>query len=88
MSDALAAEAALGRSAVATAMADPLTATLKKSRLVFIGISPLSILDSVRPEIVRQIDNDRLWRPSHHHPSEWIISRRVKLLMWQPTRHM
>jgi hypothetical protein len=41
MFDALAAAAVLGRSAVATAMADPLTVVLKKSLLVFIGISSL-----------------------------------------------
>jgi len=39
MFDAPDAEAALGRIAVATAMADPLTVTLKKSLLVLIGIS-------------------------------------------------
>jgi hypothetical protein len=39
MSDPFAAEAALGRSAVATAMADPLTVALKKSLLEFMGIS-------------------------------------------------
>jgi hypothetical protein len=39
MFDAPDAEAALGRTAVANAMADPLTVTLKKSLLVHIGIS-------------------------------------------------
>jgi hypothetical protein len=39
MSDVLAAKAFPGRSAVAAAMADPLKAVLKKSLLVFIGIS-------------------------------------------------
>jgi hypothetical protein len=39
MFDAPDAEAALGRTAVANAMADPLTVTLKKSLLVLIGIS-------------------------------------------------
>jgi len=37
MSDALAAEETLGRSVVATAIADPLAVTLKKSLLVFIN---------------------------------------------------
>jgi hypothetical protein len=45
MSDVLAAGAPLVRSAVATAMADPLTVTLKKSLLVFIGMSSLLFLD-------------------------------------------
>jgi hypothetical protein len=40
------------------------------------------------PEIVRQIDNDRLWRTSHNYPSKWMLLRRVKFLMRQPTRHM
>jgi hypothetical protein len=39
LSDASEAEAALGRSAAATAMADPLTVALKNSLLVLIGIS-------------------------------------------------
>jgi hypothetical protein len=38
MFDAPDAEAALGRSAVTAAMADPLTVTVKKSLLVFISI--------------------------------------------------
>jgi hypothetical protein len=44
MSDAPDAEAGPGRSAVASATADPLTVTLKKSLLVFIGVSRLSVL--------------------------------------------
>jgi hypothetical protein len=46
ISDACKAEVDPGRSAVATAMADPLTVTLKKSLLVFIfiGASSLSVL--------------------------------------------
>jgi hypothetical protein len=44
MSDAPDAEAALGRSSVTTAMAGPSTVTLKKSLLVLIGISSLSVL--------------------------------------------
>jgi len=68
MSDVFAADAPLARSAVATAMADPLTVTLKKSLLVFIGISFLSVWVSWRPEIVWQVHDDRLWRTSHNHP--------------------
>src|ERR1700733_2757655 len=88
ISNAIAAGAVRGKSAVATAAADPLAALLKKSLLVFIEISSLSVVGSVSPEIVRQIYNDRLWCTSHHYPSKWILSRRVELLMWQPTRHM
>ena len=44
ISDAPDAEAALGRTAVATVMADPLIVTLRKSLLVFI-ISSLSVLN-------------------------------------------
>jgi hypothetical protein len=44
MSDVLAADAPLARSAVAIAIADPLTVTLKKSLLVFIGMSFLLFL--------------------------------------------
>src|ERR1700750_689522 len=86
ISDTPDAEAALGSSAVATAMADPLIVALKKSLLVFIGISSLSVLGL--PEIVGQIDDDRLWRTSHNHPSKWMLLRRVEFLMWQPTRDM
>jgi hypothetical protein len=43
-SDALDAKADLGRSAVATAIADPLTVTPKKSLLVLIGVSSLLVL--------------------------------------------
>jgi hypothetical protein len=43
MSDAPDAEAAPGRKAVAAAMADPLIVTLRKSLLVLIGISSLSV---------------------------------------------
>jgi L-cystine uptake protein TcyP (sodium:dicarboxylate symporter family) len=57
MSDALDAEAAMGRNAVAAIMADPFTVTLKKSLLVFIiifiGISSLSSLGSAGVPIVR-----------------------------------
>jgi hypothetical protein len=88
ISDAPKAEVDLGKIAVANAMADPLTVTLKKSLLVFIGISSLSFWVGWRPEIVRQVHNDRLWRTSHNHPSEWMLLRRIKFLMWQPTRHM
>jgi hypothetical protein len=41
ISDAPEAEDDLGKSAVASAMADPLMVTLKKSLLVFIGVSSL-----------------------------------------------
>jgi len=68
ISDAPEAEVDPGRSAAATAMADPLTVTLKKSLLVFIGISFLSVWVSWRPEIVWQVNDDRLWRTSHNHP--------------------
>jgi hypothetical protein len=44
ISDAPKAEVDPGRSAVATAMADPLTVTLKKSLLVFIGVSSQLVL--------------------------------------------
>jgi hypothetical protein len=44
ISDAPKAEVDSGKSADATAMADPLTVTLKKSLLVFIGVSFLSVL--------------------------------------------
>jgi len=88
MFDAPDAEAALGRIAVATAMADPLTVTLKKSLLVLIGISFLQVFVGWRPEIVRQVHNDRLWRTSHNHPSKWMLRRGIKFLMRQPTRHM
>jgi hypothetical protein len=43
ITDALAADAVLGRSAVATAMADPLTVMLKKSLLVLINSSFLLV---------------------------------------------
>jgi hypothetical protein len=73
MFDAPDAEAALGRSAVTAAMADPLTVTVKKSLLVFISIGILStVLGSVGVPIARQIDNDRLWRTSHNRPSKWM----------------
>ena len=39
--------------------------------------SSLWVLGSSRPEIVREIDNDRLWRTSHNHPSKWLLLRRV-----------
>jgi hypothetical protein len=79
MFDAPDAEAALGRSAVAAAMADPLTVTVKKSLLVFIsiGISSLSSLGPVGVPIVRKIDNDRLWRTSHNCPSKWMPFERL-----------
>jgi len=41
MSDSREAKAVLGRTAVAIAIADPLTVTLKKSLLVLIGTSSL-----------------------------------------------
>jgi hypothetical protein len=43
ISDAPDTEAVLGRNAAAAAMADPLTVTLRKSLLVFICISSLSV---------------------------------------------
>jgi len=58
MSDAPEAEDDLGRSAVATAMADPLTVTLKKSLLVFIGVSSLSVLGQLASRN-RQADSQR-----------------------------
>jgi hypothetical protein len=88
ISDAPEAKVDPGRSAAATAMADPLAAALKKSLLVFICVSFLWVLGSWRPEIVRQIDNDRLRRTSHNHPSKWMLLRRIKFLMRQPAWHM
>src|SRR5882757_1065567 len=63
----------------------------RRSRNLFLYSSPFPLYRfwvSCRPEIVRQIDDDRLWRTSHHHPSKWTILRRVKFLMRQPSRHM
>jgi hypothetical protein len=70
MSAAPEAEAALGRSAVVAAMVDPLTAMLRKSLRVFISSSSLLVSVSGYPEVVRQIDDDRLWSTSHDHPSK------------------
>jgi hypothetical protein len=47
ISDASDAEAVLGRNAAAAAIADPLTATLRKSLLVLIGISSLLVWESL-----------------------------------------
>jgi hypothetical protein len=61
ISDAPKAEVDLDRSAVATAMADPLTVALKKSLLVFIGISSHNqFLGQLASRIVRQVPNHRL----------------------------